>query len=418
MDILKMSKIEKRLPNPELKKTRFFMYIFYLANIYKIEIHNRQPNSNNYNNNMAQFTTITRDMATRLVNKFYKADTSSYDTHTNENIRTREEFVDECLLDEELIPMIHENNNNTLKNKEVYTFLKLIYKILNVVENDIKDNADALSAYVDYCIETLHLCEITLQYLIAANRNYHLLLSKDSRTTGEDLLDMAFEENVCSICLYDNISQTGLKAFYYSTSFGLNMPVCHECVVSGGNEEEEDKKDEDYVPVEADEDEETDEDEEAEAEAEADEDEDEDYNDPDYVPSDNADDDADDDDDDAIIEDTDDIDDIPHTQNSWLPGDNNIIFEDSDSILTQNSNISSNYASGWSDGWNEAMQFIVQQVRRNNRAPALQPCDNCDDNTRKTKKCGGTCNGATRYCSVKCQQAHWNLTHKHDCSKK
>ena len=360
---------------------------------------------------MSRFTTITREMATRLVNKFYKTDATWKNRYTNENIHSREDFVDECLIDEELVPMIHENNNYTITNKEVYTFLKLMYKILNVFENDIKDDIDALSAYIDYCIETLHIGEITIQYLIAANRNYHLLKTKDCRTVGEDLLDMAFEENICAICLYSNIIVPGLKAFYYSTSFGLNMPVCHECAISGGENDKGDEKDEDYIPEE----------EHIEKEEQIDEQEEDDNdndNDPDYVPSDDDEDDDEDEDDgeddgededDSIIEDNDDTD----TNDRWLSNDSVPTAE----LATLNeSNISSNYATGWCDGWNTAMNYVQQQAIH---APQPMPmCDNCGDITRKTKKCGGSCNGSTRYCSVECQRVHWNECHKHDCSKK
>ena len=343
-------------------------------------------------------------MATRLVNKFYKADAFShndatpYSRYTNENIHSRDNFIDECLIDEELVPMIHDNNNNQITNKDVYVFLKLMYKILNVFENDIKDDADAMDAYLDYCIETLHLCEITLQYLTAANRNYHLLLSTEYRTVGEDLLDMAFEENVCAICLYDNVSRAGLKAFYYSTSFGLNMPVCHECAISGANAEE-DKKDEDYVQEESDK-------EESDLEESDKED-----NDQDYIPSDEdeeEDEDAEEDEGvDEVVEDDDDLEisNIIPTNDSWLPSD------------TNESSISSNYATGWYNGWFEAMRFIEEQAHRNSRAPALPPCDNCDTTDCKTKKCGGSCNGAVRYCSTACQSAHWKEEHKYVCSK-
>ena len=69
---------------------------------------------------MSRFTTITREMATRLVNKFYKADAllqndaTPYSRYTNDNIHSRDNFIDECLIDEELVPMIHDNNNNQI----------------------------------------------------------------------------------------------------------------------------------------------------------------------------------------------------------------------------------------------------------------------------------------------------------------
>ena len=73
-----------------------------------------------------------------------------YKRYTNDNIHTREDFVDECLLDEELVPMIHENNNYNVTNKEVYTFLKLMYKILKTFELDIKDSVEKLVALDTY----------------------------------------------------------------------------------------------------------------------------------------------------------------------------------------------------------------------------------------------------------------------------
>ena len=71
---------------------------------------------------------------------------------------------------------------------------------------------------------------------------------------------------------------------------------------------------------------------------------------------------------------------------------------------------------GWKQGWKAAMKFVVQQANLSTEAPAPPTCDNCGI-AGKAKRCGGTCKGAVKFCSKKCQAINWKDSHKFICSK-
>ena len=67
------------------------------------------------------------------------------------------------------------------------------------------------------------------------------------------------------------------------------------------------------------------------------------------------------------------------------------------------------YELAWQNGWKAAMKYVEAHSRAQN-------CEYCGKEG-KTKKCGGTCNGKVRYCSVECQTADWKQVHKYACFK-
>jgi len=72
------------------------------------------------------------------------------------------------------------------------------------------------------------------------------------------------------------------------------------------------------------------------------------------------------------------------------------------------------WRSGFKAGWVKAMNYIYKKT--NKAIPKTYVCSNCNVMSETTKKCGGTCEGATRYCSKECQIEHWNEKHKKTCN--
>jgi hypothetical protein len=151
------------------------------------------------------------------------------------------------------------------------------------------------------------------------------------------------------------------------------------------NEEDDKKKDPDYVPDYEDDSEEDDNEEEEDNEVESEEEDNEvesedDYiNDPDYVPE--------------YIS--------PQYEVEKIFGCDGCNYE---------------WKDGWKQGWKAAMKFVVQQANLSTEAPAPPTCDNCGI-ACKPKMCSGTCKGAVKYCSKKCQAINWKDSHKFICSK-
>ena len=160
------------------------------------------------------------------------------------------------------------------------------------------------------------------------------------------------------------------------------------------NEEDDKKKDPDYIPESEDDSEDNDEEEEVESEdndeeeevesedndeEDNDESEDDYINDPDYVPE--------------YIS--------PQYEVEKIFGCDGCNYE---------------WKDGWKQGWKAAMKFVVQQANLSKEAPEPPTCDNCGI-ACKAKRCSGTCKGAVKFCSKKCQAINWKDSHKFICSK-
>lgn len=294
------------------------------------------------------------------------------------------------------------------------------------------------------CSEPAH-CEFikcpaerTLRYLSGAINNYFQQTHKHIK---EALGDNANEYNDCSVCKW-----AGTDYFYYSTIYGLNVPVCSMCVEE--KEKEKFNKDseideyEGYVFVYK----------EDETEPQVcsvcnyngcgsfyyssdkmDEpvchtcemkyretadcsqriyhnvseygydgegvlsEEEEDDNDSEYVPSEEEDDDDDDSDD-------------PHCQENDDKDDPEKFFGCEGCQYE--------WRDGWKKGWKAAMKQINKFTKQQKRPENIHipECAYCGA-SHNLKKCAGTCEGAVRYCSLVCQKKDWKEGHKQECSK-
>jgi hypothetical protein len=370
---------------------------------------------------MNQMSTITREMATEIVKKFYNFPLEP--RYTNNSMRTMKDYIDTCQDDRTFIEMFHDNNRHRITNKDVTNFLTMMYRILCMFE----DKCFNYEYIMNYCTKDLQLCDITVTYLNFANNNFHLINTNERII--EDLTDMAYEENSCFVCHYSH--QTDVKAFYYSTTYGLNIPVCYDCVTTC-NVVEDDEKDLDYVPsnnigvidnglgnvidsvdsinnaVVIDNDEATDNDDSV-SETSSNND------DPDYIPS---------DEDSEDSEDEEDTEANDQQANDQQANDQQANDQQANKTEAINNNgiessvpndelMEGDYSSDWYNGWTEAIEHVEKQILRAYRTPI---CNNCSS-VGKTKKCGGSCNGCVRYCSTECQIIHWKTTHKYACVK-
>ena len=214
-------------------------------------------------------------------------------------------------------------------------------------------------------LETFKSLKITM-FLKSAIDNY---LQQTHEHIKEAHSDNTYEYNDCSVCKW-----TGTDYFYYSTIYGLNVPVCSMCVeekekeefdnysecsdscCDGNNEEEEEEDDDD--------------------------------------------DDEEDDDlcDDPYCQENDDVDDpekffgCEGCQYEWRDG----------------------YKKGWKTAMKQIKKFANQQKRPENIH--IPECAYCGA-SHNLKKCAGTCEGAVRYCSKTCQKKDWKEGHRIECSK-
>jgi hypothetical protein len=192
--------------------------------------------------------------------------------------------------------------------------------------------------------------------------------------------------------------------------YGLEKPVCEECV-EDLMKEEEDSDEEEYVP---------DSDEEEESEADDDEDDDEDYDDEEEEEEEEEDEDEDDDEDyddeeeeeEEADEDEYDEDDEDGVEGAEPLEEAELPFEFGCTGCDYE------WRDGWRQGWKAAMKQIKQFASQQRNA-GIHPteCANCGSH-RGTKRCGGTCNGVVRYCCKGCQTEHWQAGHKFQCGQK
>jgi hypothetical protein len=345
-------------------------------------------------------TTITREMATRFVN-IYHATVSVHRADANyKTANYTDDFYAGCKRDEELCQSVEDGNGGVVIP---FPFIQSIYDAIHT----LMCPSYTLANNIKYCTEYGNIDAQTIAHLNTANKNYHLLNNVKNEhylyaQKQEDLTDATYEPNTCGICHYENTrrpaTKPSLQKFYYSTSFGLNVPVCSTCVVASNSENNDaDDKDEEYLPsifgnnykakIEGEED-----------------------------------------DDDSIM-DAEDAYAVASDENVVLAtlGDIGITSPPPVSVATQADEYKAGeyntagwqageYKAGWQAGWKGAMKYVQEQLLLNIDAPALPMCDNCGIETN-TKKCGGSCNGRVRYCSSVCQFADWKRIHKYTCCK-
>jgi hypothetical protein len=75
------------------------------------------------------------------------------------------------------------------------------------------------------------------------------------------------------------------------------------------------------------------------------------------------------------------------------------------------------WRTGWHDGWKAAMKYMRRRATEQYTAPPAAPiCANCRSSIYELLKCSGSCGGKVRYCSTDCQKTHWK-SHKYMCGK-
>jgi len=75
------------------------------------------------------------------------------------------------------------------------------------------------------------------------------------------------------------------------------------------------------------------------------------------------------------------------------------------------------YLDGWKGGWEAAMKHIGTIVNEDNDVPEPTRCTNCARFFSYLMTCSGSCGGLVHYCSYKCQKSDWNNEHKDVCRK-
>ena len=357
--------------------------------------------------------TITREMATRFVNTYHATVRIFKDDGEYVVTNYIDEFLAGCIKDDAFRQLLDEYDAKAIP--VVQTVYDAIH-ILMCPTYSLRDN-------IKYCNDYINLAPGNIIHLNIANKNYHWLnrisschySAKSNDYEYENLSDSTFEPNVCSICQYENIDkpavQASLKRFYYSTAFGLNMPVCQDCIESSEDEDKAEQNDPDYYPPtymknknteafakevyakeEVDAEEEVDSDEEVYAEEEV-----------------VANDVEDDDEEQVTIKIV-----FDYTEDEDKDEQDEDDEEESMVPELDIERAVNDYKAGWQAGWKAAIKRVERQVNKHSEAPAVPTCDNCGI-AGKTKKCGGTCNGCVRYCSVECQTIHWKQTHKFCC---
>lgn len=160
---------------------------------------------------------VTRGMATKFMSLFNISRLCDSSNHCNS-------FTKKCCNDKALVKDLK------CMNKSMYTSVRrkphidlltkrIVEAIYNYIYNDIIRGDKHSSKFMD---------KQTIIYMNAVYSNYSIYFKSTINMIhpyAENLDDKAYKYDTCTICDY-----VGENTFYYSTTFGLNMPVCIECV--------------------------------------------------------------------------------------------------------------------------------------------------------------------------------------------
>ncbi len=355
---------------------------------------------------------VTRSEATWLVQTYMKAKRWGSDN----SIEPYRVFRNEL---ETLKPAYlgrFNNSANAAVQGTFYIIATNLYKVIDYLNRNV--------ASPDHHKKTMEASEIlpckhffaytSCTYLNWAVYNWF----KKNDPITEDLGDNGYECNACTIC---DFSGEGL--FFFSTSYGLEKPVCEKCLPADYvPTAKETKSDPDY---EVSEEEESDEEDHEEDRA--------DEKDPDYVPSDES------DCDEEYAEDSENDDDLESnaTEETDLSASETDASEtdasETDASASESESDASEsdasdgesekafgctgcpyeFRAGWKTGYKAAMKKIRNYAEDHRRyAPDAPRCATCDDSHEGLKKCG-RCQ-LVRYCSEDCQSEDWE-EHKRVC---
>jgi hypothetical protein len=296
---------------------------------------------------------------------------------------------------------------------------------------------------------------LTSTFLNWAVYNWHM----KKEPIVEDLGDNGYETNCCTVCDF-----TGEGLFYFSTAYGLENPICENCLPFDANDYEEEE--DEYVVNEIADEEISDEEEsedltkmtgqqlrdiwcvlrgkptgiansgmlrnkkmlideitklraslvveaqpsEATIESDA---EDSDDDDEDYEPSNDSEDEKEEDDvDDEIDSEEEDNEEEDGEEEDGEEEDNE---EESEEQSFGCTGCPYEWRAGFKHGYKTAMKEMRNYAnQQKHNIPEIPECEVCSDSHEKLKKCGRC--GLVRYCSEECQTEDW-AEHKHVCKK-
>ena len=120
------------------------------------------------------------------------------------------------------------------------------FYILRVLENESKE----IEERIRMCHSLTSMKEDDCWKIVFALRNHHILHDKKSNLTVrsfDEFADSCPDNNVCGVCRWDSEADTTKSAlFFYSTLYGLNVPVCAICLFDDDEEENNILTDDDY----------------------------------------------------------------------------------------------------------------------------------------------------------------------------
>jgi hypothetical protein len=258
-------------------------------------------------------------------------------------------------------------------------------------------------------------CKHSIAYLSATFLNWAIYnwCMKTSYPIVEDLGDNGYEFNTCAVCDF-----TGDALFYFSTAYGLEKPICENCLPFDAVDYEEEEGE--YVVEEESESEEVEEEEVSETEAEASETEDaSDDDDEDYEPSSESEEEEEEDEEDDQIEEDEEKeeyeedDQIEEDEDESDPEDG---VEGAEPLKYFGcTGCPMEWRAGYKHGYKVAMKEMRSYANKQKHNVIYAPeCAVCEDSHEKLKKCGRC--GLVSYCSTECQEEDW-AEHKLVCRR-
>jgi hypothetical protein len=373
-----------------------------------------------------QLYQITRSEATWLIKNYKKALKKAAEIEPYRVFRDALETQKPAYLG-----MFNNSQNAVVQG----TFYAMALHIYNVIEKLFKksdnENHDAkVSALCKHLPTSYPIAYRSVDYLNWAVYNWH----HKKEIIREDFTDNCLENTTCAICNF-----TGEEVFYFSTAYGLEQPVCANCLHD--EEEMEDTKDGEYVMEEESEDEwaeplEASEAEASEAEAseaDASEADTSDDDDEDYAPSEESEceeeyesaSEEDESEEDESEADASEADANEASYDQCCEYENSCAHRATLSLPTTPepeeekffgcSGCPYEFKQGWKTGYKAAMKEIRNYAAdQKHNVPDAPECALCEDSHEDLKKCG-RCE-SVRYCSEECQEEDWP-EHKRVCRR-
>jgi hypothetical protein len=241
----------------------------------------------------------------------------------------------------------------------------------------------------------------TTTFLDWAVHNWYF---RNEQSFTEDLGDNCIENQSCGICEF-----SGHGTFYYSTSYGLELPVCQNCLSfdnlikdkeSSSAYETEDEEEVSASEADA-----------SEADASEAEYDESDEDDVDYEEEESEDESASGSEEESASEAG------SSEAGSSEAGSSGSEEEADNGKVYGCDGCDFEWRDGWKHGWRAAMKEIARDAADQRRYPPPPPeCEWCG-RLYGLRKCGGDCNGSVSYCSSECQSKDWRKSHKSECSK-